>query len=245
MDNKFELGLTRVTPSQFNRQIYHLISHGYKLVTLTDLFFRCSDDPSAIAITFDDGYEDIFDYAFPILQKYNVSATIFLISSYIGKLNEWDANLGWIHFKHLDKEEITELIQAGWEIGSHGVNHKNLKGLSKREIESEIGESKKYLENQFNTKVSFYASPFGKINLNILEIALNKGYKGVCGFYSFKRYRTTLQIFEIPRLAVYFTDSIKSIDRKLSTGLRLKIEIFKQSITNFCSNATILVNSLR
>ncbi len=87
MDKKFEFGLTHVTPSQFKKQIDYLIGQGYNLVTLTDLLYRYSDDPLAIAITFDDGYEDIFDYAFPILQEYNIPATIFLISSYIGKFN--------------------------------------------------------------------------------------------------------------------------------------------------------------
>jgi len=245
VDKKFEFGLTHVTPSQFKKQIDYLIGQGYNLVTLTDLLYRYSDDPLAIAITFDDGYEDIFDYAFPILQEYNIPATIFLISSYIGKFNKWDANLGWIKFKHVNSEEITKLIQAGWEIGSHGVSHRSLKGLTKRELESEIGGSKKYLEEKFNIKVSFFASPFGKINSTILETALNKGYRGVCGFYNFKCYRTTLGIFEIPRLAVYFTDSLNSIDRKLSTGWGLKREIFKQSVTHFFSNATILVNSLK
>ncbi len=179
------------------------------------------------------------------MQEYNIPATIFLISSYIGKFNTWDANLGWISFKHVNSEEIAILIQAGWEIGSHGVSHRSLKGLTKRELESEIGESKKYLENQFNIKVSFFASPFGKINSTILETALSKGYKGVCGFCNFKSYRATLEIFEIPRLAVYFSDSLNSIDRKLSTGWGLKREIFKQSVTHFFSNATILVNSLK
>jgi peptidoglycan/xylan/chitin deacetylase (PgdA/CDA1 family) len=216
------------------------------MVTLTDFLFKYYNDPQAIAITFDDGYRDISDYALPVMKKHNIPATVFLITSYIGKRNMWDLNLGWIRYEHLGEKDIELLIDNGWEIGSHTVTHRCLVGMDKETVKYEIAESKKYLEDKFKINVFYLSLPFGKINKFILEEALSEGYKGICGFYPFQYYNNLRRNKEIlPRLAVYRTDSLSSIDRKLSTGLKLRREIFKQNIINFCSNATILVNSLR
>lgn len=245
VDKKVELGLTRVVPSQFKRQVEHLIARGYKLVTLSDLLSKYDSDSSAIAITFDNGYKDVYEFAFPILKQYGAVVTVFVISSYIGKYNLWDSNLGWIRFQHLNENEIGDLISEGWEIGSHGVIHCCLNGVLREKLEYEVRESKRYIEDIFDITVSYFSSPFGKMAPEILRTVLKVGYEGVCGFYPFRCLKKQLRYGEIARLTVYLFDSLKSIDRKLSFGYGLKGEVLKQNIINFCSNATILVKSLK
>lgn len=246
VDSKIELGLTRVTPYQFERQIEFLHSKGYRFVTLSDLFSKHRDDPKCIAITFDDGYSAIRKYALPVLKKYKGVATIFLITSFIGKMNTWDANLGWLHFRHLNESEVLELIDEGWEVGSHGIKHRCLLGMNDEELESEIGTSKMILESQFGVDVSYFSPPFGKINTFVVEHCIRAGYNGICDFYPFSYYKNSPRnSYIITRFSIYLTDNLKSLDRKLSNGFRLWIEILKQNAIHFCSNATILVRSLR
>jgi peptidoglycan/xylan/chitin deacetylase (PgdA/CDA1 family) len=245
IDSKPELGLTCLHPRQFSRQIKYLAEKGFRFVTMSELIKPENRESNIIAITFDDGYQDVYEYAFPILQEYQAPATVFIISNYIGKYNTWDVNLGWIYYQHLDEASIRDLISAGWEIGSHGKTHRALQGMTRNEIEYELSQSKQLLEKKFNQPVNFFTMPFGNVNELIRELAKNAGYRGICGFYPFRYYRHHYQPDIIPRLAVYRTDSLRAISNKLSGGRGLLFEVTKQNLINFCSNATIMANSLR
>lgn len=160
-------------------------------------------------------------------------------------MNDWDTHLGWIRFAHLSECEIKDLVNHGWEMGSHGKTHRCLTGFSRLEIKKELSDSKQILEAMLKCQVNYFSSPFGKINSRILEETLCAGYKGICGFFPFRYLEGRRSVSEIPRLAVYLTDSLKSIERKLSYRRGLRREVLKQNLINFCSNATVMLNSLR
>jgi len=244
VDPKAELGLTCVHPDTFEKQIAFLTSEGYQLVTLSDL--RLNGNNKRIAICFDDGYQDVYDYAFPVLQKYSAVATVFIIVGYIGKDNTWDVNIGGIRYRHLDEDSIHKLVESGWEIGSHSMSHRPQRFTGRREMEFELGQSKKILETKFKQIVTAYAPPFGIVTRCIYDYAFSAGYQNICGFFPFRYYAASKpKKSEILRLAVYRTDSLASIKRKLSEGNNLYCEVLKQNVVNFCSNATLAVNSLR
>jgi peptidoglycan/xylan/chitin deacetylase (PgdA/CDA1 family) len=245
VDEKREIGITCIPPDKFRKQIQFLIQQGFKLVTLSDLERCYADDPMAIAITFDDGYEDIYKFAFPIMQEFKMKATIFIITDYIGKSNDWDSHLGWIHFPHLNAVEISELYKQGWEIGSHGKTHRSLAGLKTNEIRKELSCSKEILEKEFSCKVRYFASPFGKVNYMIVDSARQCGYSGVCGFYPFRYKNGIRDRMELCRMAVYLTDSVSSIQGKIQEGKGFRRQIIKQNLINFCSNATLIANALK
>lgn len=245
IDPRPELGITCIHPKQFEKQIRFLADQGYQFLTLEKLVASKSVNPKAIAITFDDGYRDIHKYALPILKKYNAPATVFIITDYIGKENTWDVNLGWIRYEHLNEREIDSLIDEGWEINSHGTSHCSLHGLTEREIIRELSRSKTMLQERFRQPIRFFAIPFGNINERIRRLAIKTGYQGIAGFYPVKYFKNPLPLGIILRLAVYRTDSLKSIKRKLSNNSELLKEVLKQNAINLCSNATIIVNSLR
>jgi peptidoglycan/xylan/chitin deacetylase (PgdA/CDA1 family) len=245
IDPKPELGLTCLHPRQFRKQIEFLAEKGFRFVTLSELIKRQGREPNVVAIDFDDGYQDVYQYAFPILKEYQAPATVFVISNFIGRCNTWDVNLGWIYYQHLDEASIGNLISAGWEVGSHGQTHRALQGMTRTEIECELSQSKQLLEEKFNQPVHFFAMPFGNVNELIRELASKVGYRGICGFYPFRYYHHCCPPDIIPRLAVYRTDSLKAISNKLGGGRGLLGEVTKQNVVNFCSNATIMANSLR
>ena len=234
-----------ITPKTFEKQIDFLISKGFQLVTVSQLETESCGNDKRIAICFDDGYKGVIDHAYPVLKKYSATATVFIITDFIGRKNTWDVNLGGIQYEHLNREDIQKLVDAGWEIGSHSVSHRSLRGVNEQELHYQLNYSKQVLEKITDQPVQIFTPPFGTISTRINNAALKSGYQKICGFFPFKFYKGAIPKGVILRLAVYRSDSLKSIKRKLSDDKGLYFEIIKQNVINFCSNATIAVNTLR
>ena len=236
--------MTCIHPKIFEKQIKFLVAKGYRFSTISKL----PDNPAVqrtIAISFDDGYKDISAYALPLLAKLGIPATVFIITDFIGLDNRWDVNLGGIHYPHLSVNDIRDLHQSGWEIGSHSLSHRSLRGLMQNELIRQIGDSKNRLEELIAEPVRCFAPPFGNVSPRIIDAALHCGYQKICGFYPLKYYDSAVSEYLVLRLAVYRSDSRRAILAKLSANRHLYYEVFKQNIINFCSNATVIVNSLR
>jgi len=130
-------------------------------------------------------------------------------------------------------------------MGSHGVTHRSLVGLPTWMLKAEIQTSKNAIEREFNTQVKFFCVPFGKLNRKIIDIAKQSGYQGVCGFFPFKYYHQAAPDNILLRLAVYSFDTRKAIVRKLASNWRIRVEIVKQNVVNFCANGTVIVQKLK
>lgn len=116
-------------------------------------------------LTFDDGYEDFYTDVFPLLKKYNMRATLYIITNYIGKKG------------FLNETQIRELIDSDLvEIGSHTQDHIYLKVSPKDYADEQIRESKKTLEAMFNIKVKTFAYPYGAFNEYALSAVQRTGY---------------------------------------------------------------------
>jgi len=168
----------RVTPEKFDRQMSYLFNHGYKTVTVEELINFCEGrlplTERKVILSFDDGYRDNFLYAFPILQKYNFTAIVFLVSDCIGSVSEWDEGgaeplLNW--------EEIKEMGRGGMEFGSHGHTHRLLPSLSGEEMRQEIEQSKSILEKKLGKAVKFFSYPWGKFDERVKDIVESCGYR--------------------------------------------------------------------
>ncbi|KAA3606509.1 MAG: polysaccharide deacetylase family protein [Calditrichaeota bacterium] len=152
MDN-FEWGLTRVNLKQFENHCKYLSENGFESLTFEEFSKnKISNEDKKFAITFDDGYESVYENAFPILKKYGFKATVFVITNFINKENLWDVNIGWKKFKHLSEKQILELDASGWEIASHTCNHKSLSHLNDKDLKSELQDSKQRLESLLKKK---------------------------------------------------------------------------------------------
>src|SRR5262249_48692534 len=116
-----------------------------------------------LAITFDDGYRDNYDYAAPILREYNLPATFFVTTEFIGSnvVPWWDRELEierpWMTWKH-----VRSLRRDGFEIGSHTRSHAELTSLSSDEARLEILGSCQDLEQQLSSPVTAFAFPYGR-----------------------------------------------------------------------------------
>lgn len=162
-----------VSVNAFERQMRFLKTHHYNVLPLNFLATLIKDKkkipPKAIAITFDDGYRDIYTYAFPILKKYNLPATIFIIVNEIGRPQA----------DRLDWGELKEMQDSGIiTVASHAQGPEPLINIkSDEEIKYQMFESKKILEQNLGRKVEAFSYPEGRFNDRIRQMVIDAGYK--------------------------------------------------------------------
>ncbi len=148
-------------------QLDLLVKKQIPVIPLSSLVSNSVRDNFSVAITVDDGNETDYSVVFPLIRKYNIPVTFFL--SLTGK-----------NVSHLIREQIIEL--SGNEnvvIGSHGVNHKDMTRLSRKEQEYELHYSKQFLESLTGKPVNFFALPYGMYNRQILRLSIEAGYKAI------------------------------------------------------------------
>jgi len=172
----------RVTPDNFEEQMKYLYERGYRTITLDQLFDiwerRETPPPRTIILTLDDGYQDNYLFAFPILKKYGFTATIFLVCERVGGFNAWDIRRETQpHIKLLSWQEIKEMQQYGISFQSHTLTHASLSTVDPKIADTEIRLSKVKLEQALGAPVNFLAYPYGRSNKSVEKMARDAGYK--------------------------------------------------------------------
>ena len=162
------------------------------VVSFDDYFSgRLSSEKLNVVITFDDGYKSWITEAVPILKELGLPATFFISSGFVGLPKEDE--LEFIRSKLLLKlptgsisgclsvEDVKKLVEEGFSVGGHTVNHCNLAELRDRaQLGYEIAEDKMKLEKIIGRKIDYFAYPFGackNLNLNLLDALRESGYK--------------------------------------------------------------------
>ncbi len=207
----------RVTPDAFEAQIRFLSEQGFKGVSVHDwsshIVFGSALPRGAVAITFDDGYVDFLEHAWPVLDRYGFSATVFLVADRIGGSNTWDSEHGET-IPLLDWPRIRELQASGIEFGSHTASHAWLPSLSSREVVAELTRSRQHLEDGLGTAVDSLAYPWGAFNKRVQFLAGACGYEvGVSTAPGTCEARHAL--LALPRLEIEGSDSLESFAAKL------------------------------
>lgn len=111
-----------------------------------------------ISVTFDDGWESVYTMAMPLLQKYGIRNTQYLISSTTDDIH------------YLSKDQIKQLINNGYEIGCHTVSHADLVSLSDKELWDELNGCKTAFEKDYHITTTNFASPYGRYNSHTLSV---------------------------------------------------------------------------
>ncbi len=244
VSDRFEWGINTVSPRAFQRQMQYLKEHHFYTISLEQYFngeFQVSANRHPIIITFDDADESVILHAFPIMQAAGFRATLFIVAGYVGQYNRWDANLGGIYSRHLSWSQIELLVQAGWELGSHTVTHRDLRLLSDAEIQTELVASREMIESRLNQAVRFISYPFNRFDRRVIEMAQQAGYRGGCGLWVSPRLGDLPWEFRVPRAGVYSIDTMGWFKKKLAGS---RIERFKQRIIGFAARGTIWYNRL-
>ena len=204
----------------FTLQLYILKILGYKGMCMTDLlpYLKGKKSGKVFGITFDDGYQNNFSKALPVLLKLKFNATCYIVANNIGGINYWDSNKGASSKQMMNKSEIFKWINSGMEIGSHSLNHIKLSDLNALDAREEIYKSKIYLEKTFNLKINHFCYPYGSYDHSkTTKIASESGYlssvtvkRGRCStkenLYTLPRVLMTHRTYPIRLLLKIFTD---------------------------------------
>jgi peptidoglycan/xylan/chitin deacetylase (PgdA/CDA1 family) len=154
-----------VSTDAFTEQMDYLQSNGYTVIPISLLVTAIkvgADLPDRpIVISFDDGNADIYDNAFPIMQKYGFTGTLYLVVNYLDQDT------------FLSTDQVVEMQNAGWEIGSHSMSHPDLAGMQ-NDISYQVVNSKKYLAKTFNAPIDTFAYPFGETDPDISSAVANE-----------------------------------------------------------------------
>ncbi len=243
VSNQFEWGINTVSIRFFQSQMQYLSDNHYYPISLEQYCngdFQGESKYHPIIITFDDADESVYHHAFPILRNYGFTATLFVISGYVGKINSWDANLGGISSRHLSWEEIRQLVNEGWEIGSHTATHRDLLRLSDDEIKKELQQSREIIAQKVEKPIQFISYPFNRFDYRTILLAQQLGYSGGCALSANRN--GVPEVFNIQRLGVYSIDTLFWFKQKVAKS---KLERLKQRIISFASIGTILYNRYR
>lgn len=241
VSDSFDWSITRQRIGQFERGISALYELGYRAVSLEEMSnSNHKPDEKKVAITFDDGYEDLYHSAFPILQKYGFTAHIFIVSGYVGRTGEWDYSWGRYKKKHLNWDQIYQLSEAGFGFGSHTVNHPDLTNIPKRFVSYELKESKESLEDRLGKRIDSLSYPFGRYNRYVQQEAERLGYKGAYTLCSHSKTKGR-DLFAQERWGVYLLDSPLTLKIKLNQGKLFWMEDMKGRIINRFPGWTIIL----
>ena len=167
-----------VTPEVFERQMRFLKKLEMKGVTVSE-GLEGSDPKKTCILTFDDGYLDNFEYAAPILEDLGFRATIFCLSACLGSLSAWTDDPLWRGIPLMAAEEIRELSERGFEIGSHTRSHCDLGRTSREDplrVRREIFDSRTELEDILGKPVSAFCYPYGSLSPESVECVREAGY---------------------------------------------------------------------
>lgn len=157
-----------VQPFYFEQQMKFLKEHHYNILPVEELAILIKTHQhiprKTVAITFDDGFENNFTNAYPILKKHDIPATIFLVTSWIGK----EGFLSW--------DEIKEMTQHHIQFGNHTLSHAHLPSLTLKDATQEIETNEKILISKLSHLSSVFCYPFGGYSKELQELLQKDGY---------------------------------------------------------------------
>ena len=182
-----------------------------------------------IIITFDDGYLDNFENAFPVMQQFGFSGTIFVVPDFSRRANWWDPPGGLGNVELLQPHHIKTMSDSGFQFGAHSFSHTSLPTLDDHELELELVKAKSALEDLIRQPFSIIAYPYGDVDQRVKMATQQLGYhcafaahSGPLAFHS--------DLFEIRRIPmsnrarwIYLMFKFSSLDQLLRWGIwRLK-----------------------
>jgi len=222
--NPYRKNELSVDPRAFRKQLRWLADHGFESLRMRDIesgaAAAASNRPRVI-FTFDDGYEDNYLIAAPMLKEHGYSAIFYLPVNYVSSLAmaPRDARESGRseHNRWMTWEQAKRLVEDRMEIGSHGMNHLRLTRLSADEARREIADSKRMLERTLSTPITSFCYPGGLYGAEHASMVREAGYRSAC---TASPGTVGGNLFEIPRVAVQASDTFFVFTQKLRGRMR-------------------------
>ena len=201
-----------VTPARFEAQLRYLVERGYQPVTLTDLTMHLQVGRALpakpVVLTFDDGFEDQYTNAYPLLKRYGFVGTFFVITRFADE--ERPEYMSW--------SEIELLHANGMEIGSHSYTHPSLAGKSYDYLVWQVLGSREAIEARTQDSVRFFSYPSGQYDQLTIDVLRSAGYWGAVTVEA-GSLQSAEAPFEMKRIRVRGTYDLKDFDHWLNHWL--------------------------
>ena len=202
---------------RFRAQLRYLQLAGFDVLSMAQarerLFGGSGLSKRSVVITVDDGYDDFREHAWPALKAHGFPATVYLVSSLIGKQASWLQDRPELP-RLMDASAVRELRREGCDFGSHAMTHPRLSTLSAEQQRQEIFGSKQALEDLIGERVDDFCYPYGDYTLRARDLVADAGYRTattcIRGAANFSD-----NPFELTRKAISYGDNVIGFAWKL------------------------------
>lgn len=209
-----------VAPEAFERQVSNLAREGWRSATFTEVV-RHRPAGKTMVVTFDDAFASVKRYAQPVLASLGIRGTVFVPTDYVSRqaplawagLDRWARTPDAKELIPMTWDDLGELAELGWEIGSHTRTHPLLTSLADDALNEELRGSREECSERVGRPVTSVAYPFGDVNDRVALHARHAGYEGAAAL---EWPTTQLNRYRYPRVGVYQRDSWQRF--RLKTG---------------------------
>jgi peptidoglycan/xylan/chitin deacetylase (PgdA/CDA1 family) len=176
-----------VTPEDLDAHVRWLLRRRYRAATFAEAAERRSAGRT-LAVTFDDGYRSVHRHALPLLRRLGVAATVYVCPDLVGSPlplanPRWRGGPHEAELEAMDWDELAELVEVGWEIGSHTRSHPMLTQLGDAELGAELRDSRSAIEDRLGRPCRSLAYPYGDVDARVAAAARDAGYAAAATLY--------------------------------------------------------------
>jgi peptidoglycan/xylan/chitin deacetylase (PgdA/CDA1 family) len=208
-------------PDSFVDQMDCLAENGWHGTTLRDAVEKAVGTGKwpdrTVVLTFDDGYENIYQFARPVLARHGFGATVFLVTRHVGGESSWaEPPPGLDVQRVLCWDQVSDLARSDWEIGAHTLTHPDLTRLPEDELEREISSSRVEIEDRLGAAVTSFAYPFGYTSTAVAALVA-RHFRAACTVDLRRARGEALHL--LPRVDTYYVRDSRNLRRLLTGGL--------------------------
>jgi peptidoglycan/xylan/chitin deacetylase (PgdA/CDA1 family) len=215
-----------VRPDAFERHVRWLVSGRVQVMALDDLARGQSDAP-AVALTFDDGFENFATHAAPLLTAHGLPATVFVVTDRVGQTNDWNGTAAGVPILPLlNWPALERLAAAGIAVGAHTRTHRDLTALDAAAMEDEIAGSAECLRRRMGVAPQAFAYPYGRVS-EAVSAAVAANFAWGCTT-EHRPFDTAERRERLPRLDMYYYRSGGRLDAWDTSSFRRHLRMTQQ-----------------
>jgi peptidoglycan/xylan/chitin deacetylase (PgdA/CDA1 family) len=209
-----------VTVVNFIQQMDYLNNNGFTTISGDDFYnytYKGTPLPTKpIWLTFDDSYQNIYDYALPIMEARNQKGSIFAVTQYMGQYNVWDLCCEVQHL-HMTWNMMAAFKAAGWALDSHTQHHVRLQEQTIPTQKTEIWGTQRDMSSFMNTVSTTFCYPYGQFTDASKWLIAHSGFRNATTAGPFgKQYTTNADMFELSRIGIADSDSLTTFINKIT-----------------------------
>jgi peptidoglycan/xylan/chitin deacetylase (PgdA/CDA1 family) len=233
-----------VSAQQFAAQMHWLREAGFQVVSLEDWWQMreiAAVPRNAVALTFDDGYQDNYTVAWPLLQELDLPATIFLVTGSVGGTSGWHQGV-LSRTPMLSWAQIREMARSGIAFGAHTVTHAPLTSLDIGAARWEISESRDQLQQALGLPVLSMAYPFSQYDSQVKSLVAECGFRLACTYRPGYVGTAGGDVMALERIGILATDTLVAFKDKVRGAMRLRAAWIRRL---FRARARALLQAIR